>query len=63
MVFSLADKDRFRVRKADPTDTVSIVNTLQLPSKALTITFTLISDQSKRLKLAILTTILKEARA
>jgi hypothetical protein len=63
MVFSPAGRDRFRVRKADPTDTVSMVNALQLPSEAPTITLALASDQGKRLKLAAPTTILEEARA
>jgi len=63
MVFSPAGRDRFRVHKADPTDTVSMVNALQLPSKAPAIAVALASDQGKRLKLAAPTTILEEARA
>jgi hypothetical protein len=63
MVLSHAGRDRFRVRKADPTDTVSMVNALQLPSEAPTITLALANDQGKRIKLAAPTTILEEARA
>ena len=62
-MFSPAGRDRFRVHKADPTDTVSMVNALQLPSKAPAIAVALASDQGKRLKLAAPTTILEEARA
>jgi hypothetical protein len=43
-VLSSAGKDRFRVYKADPTDTVSIVNALQLPSEALTLIIAFASD-------------------
>jgi hypothetical protein len=63
MVLSLAGRDYFRVHKADPTNTVSMVNALQLPSEALTITLAVASDQGKRIKLAAPTTILEEARA
>jgi hypothetical protein len=63
IVLSPAGRDRFRAHKADPTDTVSMVNALQLPSEAPTITLALASDQGKRLKLAAPTTILEEARA
>jgi hypothetical protein len=63
MVLSLAGRDHFRVRKADPTDTASMVNALQLQSKAPTITLAVASDQGKRIKLAAPTTILEKARA
>jgi hypothetical protein len=63
MVLSLAGRDHFRVRKADPTDAVSMVNALQLQSEAPTITLAVASDQGKRIKLAAPTTILEEARA
>ena len=63
MVLSPAGRDRFRVHKADPTDTVSMVNALQLPSEAPTLTIALASDQGKRLKIAAPTTILEKARA
>jgi hypothetical protein len=62
-VFFSAGKDRFRVCKADLTNTVFMVNALQLPSKALTITLALASDQGKRIKLAAFTTIFKKACA
>ena len=63
MVLSPAGRDRFRVHKADPTDTVSMVNALQLPSEAPTLTLALASNQGKRLKVAAPTTILEKARA
>ncbi len=62
-MFSPAGRDRFRVHKADPTDTVSMVNALQLQSEAPTITLAVASDQGKRIKLAAPTTILEDARA
>jgi hypothetical protein len=62
-VFSFANKDRFYVYKADLTNTVFMINTLQLLSKALIITFAFISNQSKQIKLATLITILKKACA
>jgi hypothetical protein len=62
-VFSSASKDRFCVRKADLTNTVFIVNALQLLSKALTIILALASDQGKRIKLAAPITILEKACA
>jgi hypothetical protein len=61
MVLSPAGRDRFRLREADSTDTVSMVNALQPPSEAPTLA--LASDQGKRLKLTAPTTILEEARA
>jgi hypothetical protein len=62
MVLSLVNRDRFRVHKANLTNTVSMVNALQLQSKAPTITLAITSDQGKRIKLVTLTTILEEAR-
>ncbi len=62
-VLSHAGRDRFRIRKADPTDSISMVNALQLPSKAPTITLALARDKGKRLKLAAPTTVLEEACA
>jgi Protein of unknown function (DUF3723) len=61
MVLSPAQKGRFRVCEANSTDTVSMVNALQLPSEAPTLA--LASDRGKRLKLTAPTTILEGARA
>ena len=59
MVLSPAGKDRFRIRQADPTHTVSMTNALQLQSEASFLT----RDQGKRLKLTAPKTILEEASA
>jgi hypothetical protein len=61
VVLSYTSKDRFRIYKADLTNSVSMVNTLQLPSEALTLA--LASNQGKQLKLTAPTTILEKACA
>jgi hypothetical protein len=61
MVISPAGRDRFRLHKADSTNTASMVNALQLPSEVPTLALAI--DQGKRLKLTAPTTILEEARA
>jgi hypothetical protein len=58
IVLSPAGNDCFRIRQADSTDTVSIVNALQLPSEAPFLT----REQGKQLKLTAPTTILEDAR-
>jgi hypothetical protein len=61
VVLSLTSKDRFRLRKANSTNAVSMVKALQLPSEAPFLA--LARDLSKRLKVTALTTILEEARS
>jgi hypothetical protein len=58
-VISPAGNGRFSISQADPTDSVSMVNALQLPSKAPFLT----KEKGKRLKLTASTTILEEARS
>jgi hypothetical protein len=60
-VLSSAGEDRFRVCEVNSTDTVSMVNALQMPSEVQTLA--LANNQGKRLKLAAPITILEEARA
>jgi hypothetical protein len=59
VVLSLASRNRFHVRKADPTNAVSMVDSLQIPSVK---TFTFTSDHGKRLKLTAPVTIIDKAR-
>jgi hypothetical protein len=59
IVLSLTGRDRFHVRKADPTNAESMVNTLQIPSVE---TYTFASDHGKRLKLIAPVTIMDKAR-
>jgi len=58
-VISPAGNGRFSISQADPTDPVSMVNALQLPSEAPFLT----KEKEKRLKLTAPTTILEEARS
>jgi hypothetical protein len=58
-VLSLTSRNCFHVRKADPINVKSIVNTLQIPFME---TYTFTSDYSKQLKLIALITIIDKAR-
>ena len=58
-VISPAGNGRFSISQADPTDPVSMVNALQLPSEVPFLT----KEKGKRLKLTAPITILEEARS
>jgi hypothetical protein len=61
MVLSAAGNNRFRIHEADSTNTISMVNALQLPSETPSVA--LARDQGKRLKLNAPAAILDGARS
>lgn len=61
MVLSVAGNNRFRIHQADSTNTISMVNALQLPSETPSVA--LARDQGKRLKLNAPAAILDGARS